>query len=171
MLPKLATLLAALSYVVAGILPRKLTEDLGVPSITCIVLCLSSLMLAPIAISQNFSNIASYANESLFALGFLGVFSTALALLIRYSLILQVGYTFVSYTGFLVPVFAVIFGTVLLNEQLSTNAYLALALVLVALAVSRLSYAKLVSFVSNIKECKRKTISPVSYTHLRAHET
>jgi drug/metabolite transporter (DMT)-like permease len=149
LLPKLATLLAALSYVIAGVLPRKISEELGVPSITCIVLCLSSIMLAPIAIGQGFSNITSYSDESLFAIGFLGAFSTALALLIRYSLIMQVGYTFVSYTGFLVPVFAVIFGTLLLKEQLSTNAYLSLALVLLALAVSRLNYAKLVSFMSS----------------------
>jgi drug/metabolite transporter (DMT)-like permease len=149
LIPKLATLLAALSYVIAGILPRKISEELGVPSITCIVLCLSSIMLAPIAIGQGFSNITSYSNESLFAIGFLGAFSTALALLIRYSLIMQVGYTFVSYTGFLVPVFAVIFGTLLLEEQLSANAYISLALVLLALAVSRLDYAKLVSFMSS----------------------
>jgi drug/metabolite transporter (DMT)-like permease len=149
LLPKIATLLAALSYVLAGMLPRKLSENLGVPSITCIVLCLSSVILAPIAIGQNFSSVTSYSNESLFAVCYLGAFSTALALLIRYSLILQVGYTFVSYTGFLVPVFAVIFGALLLQEELSKNAYIALVLVLSALGVSRLSYAKLAGFLSS----------------------
>ena len=134
LLPKIATLMAALSYVIAGMLPRKLTENIGVPSITCTVLCISSIILAPLAIGQNFFAIASYSNESLFAVLYLGVFSTALALLIRYSLILQVGYTFVSYTGFLVPVFAVIFGAVLLKEELGSNAYIALLFVLVALA-------------------------------------
>ena len=153
LLPKVATLMAALSYVIAGMLPRKLTENIGAPSITCTVLCLSSIILAPLAIGQSFSAITSYSNESLFAVLYLGVFSTALALLIRYSLILQVGYTFVSYTGFLVPVFAVIFGAVLLKEELGSNAYIALLFVLVALAVCRLRPAKLTNFISS----KRKT--------------
>ena len=149
LLPKIATLMAALSYVIAGMLPRKLTENIGVPSITCTVLCISSIILAPLAIGQNFFAIASYSNESLFAVLYLGVFSTALALLIRYSLILQVGYTFVSYTGFLVPVFAVIFGAVLLKEELGSNAYIALLFVLVALAVCRLNPTKLADFISS----------------------
>ena len=149
LLPKIATLMAALSYVIAGMLPRKLTENIGVPSITCTVLCISSIILAPLAIGQNFSAIASYSSESLFAVLYLGVFSTALALLIRYSLILQVGYTFVSYTGFLVPVFAVIFGAVLLKEELGSNAYIALLFVLVALAVCRLNPTKLADFISS----------------------
>ena len=149
LLPKIATLMAALSYVIAGMLPRKLTENIGVPSITCTVLCISSIILAPLAIGQNFFAIASYSNESLFAVLYLGVFSTALALLIRYSLILQVGYTFVSYTGFLVPVFAVIFGAVLLQEELGSNAYIALFFVLVALAVCRLNPTKLADFISS----------------------
>ena len=149
LLPKIATLMAALSYVIAGMLPRKLTENIGVPSITCTVLCISSIILAPLAIGQNFSAIASYSSESLFAVLYLGVFSTALALLIRYSLILQVGYTFVSYTGFLVPVFAVIFGAVLLQEELGSNAYIALFFVLVALAVCRLNPTKLADFISS----------------------
>lgn len=149
LLPKIATLMAALSYVIAGMLPRKLTENIGVPSITCTVLCISSIILAPLAIGQNFFAIASYSSESLFAVLYLGVFSTALALLIRYSLILQVGYTFVSYTGFLVPVFAVIFGAVLLKEELGSNAYIALLFVLVALAVCRLNPTKLADFISS----------------------
>ena len=153
LLPKIATLMAALSYVIAGMLPRKLTENIGVPSITCTVLCISSIILAPLAIGQSFSAIASYSSESLFAVLYLGVFSTALALLIRYSLILQVGYTFVSYTGFLVPVFAVIFGADLLQEELGSNAYIALFFVLVALAVCRLNPTKLTNFISS----KRKT--------------
>ncbi|MCJ8339326.1 MAG: DMT family transporter [Pseudomonadales bacterium] len=154
LLPKIATLLAALSYVIAGMLPRRLSENLGVPSITCTVLCLSSIMLAPIAITQNFSAIDSYSSEALFAVLYLGVFSTALALMIRYSLILQVGYTFVSYTGFLVPVFAVIFGAILLREELGNHAYIALSLVLAALAVSRLSTEKLAGYVSTIRGSK-----------------
>jgi len=154
LLPKIATLLAALSYVIAGMMPRRLSENLGVPSITCTVLCLSSIILAPIAIGQNFSTIASYSNESIIAVLYLGAFSTALALLIRYSLILQVGYTFVSYTGFLVPVFAVIFGALVLHEELGNNAYIALMLVLAALAVSRLSTAKLADLIASKRGSK-----------------
>ena len=154
LLPKIATLLAALSYVIAGMLPRRLSENLGVPSITCTVLCLSSVILAPFAIGQNFSALASYSSESIIAVLYLGAFSTALALLIRYSLILQVGYTFVSYTGFLVPVFAVIFGALLLDEELSNNAYMALILVLAALAVCRLNTVKLTQLISSIRRSR-----------------
>ena len=153
LLAKAATLAAAISYVIAGLLTRELSEDLGVPSITCIVLSLSALMLAPFAIAQGFVPISHYSTNSLFSVLYLGVFSTALALLIRYSLILQVGYTFVSYTGFLVPVFAVIFGAALLGEQLSMNAYLALGLVLLALAISRIKSDK-IALLGRVKGTK-----------------
>jgi len=137
LMAKAATLMAAMSYVIAGLLTRRLTENLGVPSITSIVLFLSAVLLAPFAISEGFSAIDQYSTNTLFSIVYLGVFSTAMALLIRYSLILQVGYTFVSFVGFLVPVFAVVFGAVLLGERLSANAYFSLVLVLLALAVSR----------------------------------
>ena len=151
LLAKLATLLAAVSYVIAGLLTRKLTEDIGVPSITSIVLIFSTLILAPIAFIEGFSAIDSYSFEVLLSVLFLGVFSTALALLIRYSLILQVGYTFVSYTGFLVPVFGLIFGALLLNEKLILNTYISLLLVLLALTISRLNSKKIRSALANIK--------------------
>ena len=158
LLAKFATLMAAMSYVIAGLLTRKLDEKIGARSITSIVLVLSVLLLAPAAFLQGFSALDTYSNPSLFSLLYLGVFSTALALLIRYSLILQVGYTFVSYTGFLVPVFAVIFGALLLDEQLSMNAYIALLLVLLALAISRLNPQTFSSIVNlkrvNLKERK-----------------
>ena len=151
LLAKLAALLAAVSYVVAGLLTRKLTEDLGVPSITSIVLGFSALSLAPIAFSEGFSTIQSYSVETLVSVLYLGVFSTALSLVIRYSLILEVGYTFVSYTGFLIPVFAIIFGALLLNEELNLNTFIALLLVLLALAISRLSTQKIKLSLDSIK--------------------
>lgn len=138
----LATLFSALCYVVAGILPSRLSEQIGTPSMTFIIMLFSTLALLPFVILQGTEILGTLSIDSLLAILYLGIFSTAFAHLIRYRLILEVGYTFVSYAGFLIPIFATFFGAVLLQEKLSMNAYVSLFLVLSALSLSRRSHSK-----------------------------
>ena len=47
------------------------------------------------------------------------------------------GATFLSQINFMVPLLGVVFGAVLLQEKLSANAYWALVIIILALAMSR----------------------------------
>ena len=75
---------------------------------------------------------------ALIAIVFLGTVSTGIAHLIRFRLIVTVGYTFVSFVGYLVPVFGVLWGALLLGESLEPRAFAALGLILLGLTASRL---------------------------------
>ena len=75
--------------------------------------------------------------ESIGALVMLAVGSTAIATLLILVIIERCGATFLSQINFMVPLFGVLFGAVLLNERLAANAYIALAIILIALALSR----------------------------------
>ena len=67
----------------------------------------------------------------------LGLLPTALATLIYLRLVRTAGATFVSFSNYLVPIFGVLTGVVVLDETLHPNAAFALALVLAGIALAR----------------------------------
>jgi drug/metabolite transporter (DMT)-like permease len=67
----------------------------------------------------------------------LGVLPTAIATLLMYRLFRDAGVSFVAYSNYLVPVYALIFGAVTLGEQLTWNVAAGLAFILSGIAVSR----------------------------------
>ena len=71
----------------------------------------------------------------------LGVLPTALASLIMYRLLNRMGPSFVAYSNYLVPAYAVLLGALLLNERLNWNVLAALLLILAGIAISRLGAA------------------------------
>ncbi|MCB1380570.1 MAG: DMT family transporter [Alphaproteobacteria bacterium] len=74
---------------------------------------------------------------ALWAVVGLGLFPTAFASLLLYHLLDRSGPTFVAYSNYLVPVFAVLLGAAALGESLSLNILAALALILAGIAISR----------------------------------
>ncbi|HRV95707.1 MAG TPA: DMT family transporter, partial [Anaerolineae bacterium] len=60
----------------------------------------------------------------------LAAFGTALAFVIYYRLIEQASASFVSMVTYVIPVFGVFLGVVVLNETLDWNAYVGCALIL-----------------------------------------
>jgi drug/metabolite transporter (DMT)-like permease len=60
----------------------------------------------------------------------LSIFGTALAFVVYYRLIERSSATYVSMVTYLVPVFGVILGVAILNEQLGWNVYLGSTLIL-----------------------------------------
>ena len=71
----------------------------------------------------------------------LGVLPTAIATLLMYRALERVGASFVSTSNYLVPVYAVVFGWMVLGEPLSWRLVAALAFILTGIAASRLSFA------------------------------
>lgn len=76
--------------------------------------------------------------DSLIALVILALVCTSLAYLILFHLITTTGATFVAFINYLVPVFGVAWGAILLHETVRPGALAGLGLILAGIAVSRL---------------------------------
>lgn len=133
---QLAILLAAISYALNAIITRKLTTLPKYSMVTALMIAACILLLpASLIIDQPWR--ISVGAPSLIAVLILAIGSTAIATLLILTIIERCGATFLSQINFMVPLFGVLFGTVLLGERLSANAYVALSIILVALALSR----------------------------------
>ncbi|QIG46858.1 DMT family transporter [Nordella sp. HKS 07] len=73
----------------------------------------------------------------------LGIVPTALATLLVYAIVRRAGVSFVAYSNYLVPVYALGLGAVLLGETLTANVGFGLVLILAGIAASRMQLGKL----------------------------
>ncbi len=69
----------------------------------------------------------------------LGVFPSALGTLMIFAIVARQGASFLSQINFLVPVFGVVWGWLFLSEYLAPNAFLALAIILIGVAIARIN--------------------------------
>lgn len=67
----------------------------------------------------------------------LGALSTALATVVYFSLVARAGPTFLSLINYLIPIWAVVLGTLALGERLPPRAFAALALILAGVVLAR----------------------------------
>lgn len=136
LLRQLAILFAAISYALNAIITRKLTSLPKYAMVAALMMAASVLMLpASLAIDKPWT--AAVGAESVGAILLLAIGPTAIATLMILAIIERCGATFLSQINFMVPLFGVFFGTLLLGERLPVNAYLALAIILIALSLSR----------------------------------
>lgn len=74
----------------------------------------------------------------------LGIVPTAIATLLVYVIVRSAGASFVAYSNYLVPVYALGLGAVLLGESLTMNVGIGLVLILAGIAASRLRAGSLI---------------------------
>lgn len=138
LLPQLAIIVAAASYVISGAMVKRVTGissamvSAGVLLGGCIITLPASLLLEnPLANTENLSD------SAIIALVYLGLIPTGAAFFVRFYLIRKHGYTFVAQVGYLVPLFSVLFGAVLLGETLTAAMLVGLLLILGGIVISR----------------------------------
>jgi len=132
----LAAMGAACCYAIGGLMAKRMV-DVSAEVIATIVLLSSGIFALPFAVEGGLPAVASLPFDVIAALMWLGLFPSGLAFYLRYFLIKRAGYSFVSYVGYLIPVFAVLIGLVLLNEQISLETMLAMAVILLGLMLTR----------------------------------
>jgi drug/metabolite transporter (DMT)-like permease len=127
---------ASASYGVAIIYSRRHLRGLPPMVGPTTQLLLAALFLLPVSllVEQPFS-LPAPSWPALGSLIALSVFGTALAFVIYYLLIERASATYVSMVTYLVPIFGVILGVLILNEQLGWNAYLGCALILLGVMI------------------------------------
>ena len=128
-IPKFAVILAGLGYVISAIIAYNL-KKINTITLTTYVTIGAALVSIPFMIFVEFSNFSIPSSKSSLALIYLGIFPTALAFLLRFYLISEAGPTFLSYVAYLIPIFAIFWGYVFLNETINTSIFVGLILIL-----------------------------------------
>ncbi len=132
-----AILISAVSYAINALLTRRLTHLPRWSAMTALMFT-STLMLLPFALLLDTPWVLQPSWQSLSSLVALAIGPTVLATVMILIIITRQGASFLSLINFMVPVFGMLAGVLLLGEQLPANAYLALLIILIGVGVSRL---------------------------------
>lgn len=128
---------AAACYSIAGLLSRRLGH---VPALANAagVLIAASLYMVPLALVVDRPWRFALDGETVLAVLFLGLVPTGIAYVLRFKLLIAVGLTFMTQVSYLIPLFAVFWAWLFLSEVPGPAGWLALVLILLGIAVSRL---------------------------------
>lgn len=139
----IAMMAALYCYSVSGLITRRLTNG-DATIISTLILGIGSIYLIPVAYftGQFDADFSAFKTETLWAVVYLGVFPTGIAYLIRFYLILKIGFTAFLTTVYFIPIFGVLLSALLLGEDLSLNIFIALGLIIASLLISRLANKK-----------------------------
>ncbi|MBT8474477.1 MAG: DMT family transporter [Alphaproteobacteria bacterium] len=136
-LPRLACVGAALCYALGGLVTR-LAPKMDQIAYSAAALAVAGVLSTPAALwVEGVPEIPGAA--SLTALAFLAAGPTALAALLLVRTIRSAGPTFVTLVNYMVPVWSVLLGVLLLAEALPGSFFWAMALILVGLTLSQFS--------------------------------
>ena len=131
---QIACVIASSCYALGAIV-TKLTPKVSLISFTACSLLIASLIMIPIAIF--FEGIPKFNGYiPIFGVLYLGLFPTALATILKVSLIRRAGPAFLSLVNYQVPIWAVLIGALILKENISSNFAFALFIILLGLAIS-----------------------------------
>ena len=134
--PKLAVIIAALGYVISAILAYKVKYINTITLTTFVTIC-AALISLPFMIITEFTNTSSFNFNSLMSLLYLGIFPTAIAFVLRFHLISKAGPVFLSYVAYLIPVFAIFWGYIILKETISQSTLIGIVLILLGVFLSQ----------------------------------
>jgi len=135
---QLAAIGGAFSYVIAGLLVRKI--DVPPIRLAWLVLGVSSALLLILAILFEGEPNVALTPVVFWSLIYLGLIPTGLGQILRFVLIRRVGYAAFSLSLNLIPVIGVALGALLLGEVVTIRTAIALILVLAGLFISRMEF-------------------------------
>lgn len=155
---QLAVACAAFCYGVNAVITRRLADQPPRALVAALML-VSTAMLVPVSVLFDQPWTLSPSGRSLMAMVVLGVLQTAIATLIMFALVRRQGASFFSQINFLVPMFGVLFGALILAERPSASAFAALALILLGVAIARERRRLIASAPRNIRPSSRRSTS------------
>jgi drug/metabolite transporter (DMT)-like permease len=137
-----AILLGCICYGVHGLFARWIPFHGPAEQATAVCLAAGAMGLV-FAIAIDPAGLANVPWSALAAVAGLGILPTAIATLMMYRIMRTVGVSFVAYSNYLVPVYALAFGALTLGETLDWNVAAGLALIILGIAASRLAPSRL----------------------------
>jgi len=121
-------------YVIGGLLTLKISNKKN-ENVTASILIWGSLVLLPISffIEQPWN--LSPRLDSTLSLIYLGVFSTGVAWLLRFYILKHNGLVFQAQVAYLIPIFGVILGFLILNEEITSKVIISLLTVIAGIYI------------------------------------
>lgn len=134
---QIAILAGCLCYAIHAITAQRLGFETPVKQAAGV--CLAAALMGVIfAVATSPAGLVGKPPIAFLAVAGLGVVPTALATLVMYRLLSRMGPSFVAYSNYLVPPFAVVLGAIILGERLDWRIGVALVLILGGIAITRL---------------------------------
>jgi drug/metabolite transporter (DMT)-like permease len=134
---EIVIIIACVCYAVHGLAARRIPFHAPVEQAACVCLMGGLMGVVFAAIWAPHGVMGAPVLAYLCVIG-LGILPTAIATLLVYRITRHAGVTFVAYSNYLVPVYALAFGAVTLGEPLALNVALGLCLILAGIAASRM---------------------------------
>ena len=129
---KSLVVLAAFGYMLSNIIAYENLETIDSFTITTFATTFGAIFSLPfLAYDITYSHFNFNVN-SFYAIIYLGIFPTAIAFQFRYYITKTSGPVFLSYVAYLIPAFAVIWGYILLSEEIGMNSVIGIILILFA---------------------------------------
>jgi len=132
---QLATAGGAICYAISVIIAQRMPRT---PMIgrAALVLIFSVIQTVPLSLYLSGGGLPEMNVENIWPAVYLGIFPTALATLVLFKLLTEREASFVAFQNYLVPVFGVLWGALLLSEQVTPQALMALGLILCGIFVA-----------------------------------
>jgi drug/metabolite transporter (DMT)-like permease len=135
-LARLACVASTLSYATGAIITRR-CPPVPMIAFSAAGLLAAGVMILPVAlIHDGWPHFAAAGPLAIASVLYLGLFPTALATLLLVTVIQSAGPTFLTQSNYQVPLWSVLFGTVLMGERLPASFLAALVLILAGLAIT-----------------------------------
>ena len=137
LIAQLAVLGAALSYAFAGVYARRFPR-MNIDTIVAAAgqLLMSSLVLIALAlVFGSAGELSGSSSRVWLVVAFMAIFSTALAYILYFRLLASAGATNAILVTLLIPVTAILLGTIVLGERLQWQHFLGMAVIGLGLAV------------------------------------
>ncbi len=131
---------ASLSYIIGGVIIEK-NRKYNNETIASLSMISGALILIPFCIYELANlNLQDAKFESILSLIYLGIFSTAIAFMMRAKLIFDNGLVFMSQVSFLIPISGLYFSWIFLNEKFTHNMLYSLILIIFGLFILQRGY-------------------------------
>jgi drug/metabolite transporter (DMT)-like permease len=134
--PQLLLVAACVSYGFSGVFARKYVTGMRpmVPAFIEVALSMLMVLVCALLFENPLASLTSVSAEGLFAVAWLGVFGSGLAYLAFFRLIGAWGPTRTSLVAYLLPIWGIALGVIVLNEPIQQGLVLGTALVIAGIA-------------------------------------
>ena len=117
-------------YVIGGILTLKFLKNEGNENVSTSTILWSLIFLFPFCLYQQPWTNLNPSLESTIALIYLGVFPTGVAWMLRFHILTKVGMVFQTQVAYLIPIFGVIFGYIIMGEHITWKVLVSLIIII-----------------------------------------
>ena len=121
-------------YVVGGLLTLKISNKKN-ENVTASILIWGTLVLLPISLYFEQPWNLSPRLDSTISLIYLGIFSTGIAWLLRFYILKHNGLVFQAQVAYLIPIFGVVLGFIILNEAITSKVIISLITVIIGIYI------------------------------------